>query len=254
MAVQYSFQRVEKKYLLGPEQYEEVRFRLRPWIHEDAFGLHTISSIYYDTPDYQLIRTSLEHPAYKEKLRLRGYRDTAECFPEIKKKYRGVVYKRRIACTPEAWTRFLQGVPVEGQSLQIQAELRQLLRAYPELAPRVYIGYDRIACEGNDDPELRLTFDHRLRARHDALDLSYGDAGRLLLPEGHVVMEVKFPGSAPLWLARLLNECRIYPTSFSKYGTWYLQNCRGEALTIPRAQPAPNALKRKDVALCSAAY
>ena len=39
----------------------------------DEYGLHTICNIYYDTPDYDLIRTSIDKPVYKEKLRLRSY-------------------------------------------------------------------------------------------------------------------------------------------------------------------------------------
>ena len=34
-------------------------------------------------------------------------------------------------------------------------------------------------------------------------------------------MEIKIPGTAPLWLARLLSAGGIYPVSFSKYGTYY---------------------------------
>ena len=66
---------------------------------EDAFGSYTICNIYYDTPDWRLIRASLEKPAYKEKLRVRSYgvpTETDRVFVELKKKFDGVVYKRRI--------------------------------------------------------------------------------------------------------------------------------------------------------------
>ena len=36
-------------------------------------------------------------------------------------------------------------------------------------------------------------------------------------------MEIKIPGAAPLWLARLLSENGVFPTSFSKYGAYYKQ-------------------------------
>ena len=65
----------------------------------DEHGESTICNIYYDTADYRLIRASLEKPAYKEKLRLRSYGVTepgGEVFLELKKKYKGIVYKRRI--------------------------------------------------------------------------------------------------------------------------------------------------------------
>lgn len=226
MAVQYTFRRVEKKYLLTSEQYARLMEQLRFRIHADEFGLHTITSLYYDTPDFQLIRTSLEHPVFKEKLRLRGYTDTALCFPEIKQKYKGVVYKRRIACLPEEWPLILSGQIIDGQSVQIQHEIQQLVQRHPNIAPRSCIAYDRTAYICNDQA-LRITFDQNLRGRGEQLSLSAGSVGTPILAPGEVVMEIKFPGSAPLWLAELLCKQHIFPTSFSKYGRWYFRECAG---------------------------
>ena len=66
----------------------------------DRYGWSTICSLYYDTADYELIRRSLYKPEYKEKLRLRSYgvpNEETQVFPEIKKKARGIVYKRRVS-------------------------------------------------------------------------------------------------------------------------------------------------------------
>ena len=49
-----------------------------------------------------------------------------------------------------------------------------------------------------------------------------------LLPPDTVLMEVKIPGAAPLWLAHLLSELRLFPTSFSKYGTCYREHILNE--------------------------
>lgn len=97
---QLTFERVEKKYLLTPAQLDALAPMLHRHMQIDQYGRHTICNVYYDTPDYRLIRTSLQKPVYKEKLRLRSYGvpgpgDTV--FVELKKKYRGVVYKRRTA-------------------------------------------------------------------------------------------------------------------------------------------------------------
>ena len=97
---QYVFRRVEIKYLLNTAQYLSLLETLRAHGYGlDEFGEHTISNIYYDTLDFSLIRRSLEKPLYKEKLRLRAYGtpgDDSPSFVEIKKKFRGVVYKRRV--------------------------------------------------------------------------------------------------------------------------------------------------------------
>ena len=98
MSDQNVFERVEKKYRLNQKQYRLFLDEAAEKIHMDEYGLHTIRNIYYDTHNYELIRRSIDKPKYKEKLRLRGYgeiRDDSPVFLEIKKKYRGVVYKRR---------------------------------------------------------------------------------------------------------------------------------------------------------------
>lgn len=67
------FNRYEKKYLMPESIYFELRDRLKAYMQEDSYGLHTICNIYYDTADSYLIRKSIEKPVYKEKLRLRSY-------------------------------------------------------------------------------------------------------------------------------------------------------------------------------------
>jgi hypothetical protein len=63
-----TFERIEKKYLLDVAQLRTVQRGLIGHMHPDPFGRSTISSIYYDTDDYRLIRTSLEKPKYKEEV------------------------------------------------------------------------------------------------------------------------------------------------------------------------------------------
>lgn len=93
------FKRYEKKYLLDNEQYRCVKDLLSYNTVPDEYGESIVCNIYYDTPDSLLIRRSLEKPAYKEKFRIRTYgvpNDHSVCFAELKKKYKGVVYKRRL--------------------------------------------------------------------------------------------------------------------------------------------------------------
>ena len=102
MAAIEVFSRVEHKYMINNETYIKLREQLKEYMYEDGFsaegGFYTICNIYYDTDTDELIRKSIEKPVYKEKLRLRSYgradHDT-KVFLEIKKKYKGVVNKRR---------------------------------------------------------------------------------------------------------------------------------------------------------------
>lgn len=220
---QYSFERIEKKYILTQKQEITLIAELEKHMEREIFGLHSVSNIYYDTPDFELARRSVEKPVYKEKFRLRSYGvpdEKSTVFAEIKKKYRGVVYKRRISGTCSEIDLFMRGRNVAGQSRQIQNELSYFLNQWQPV-PAVYIGYDRMALLGREDDGLRVTFDHNLRFRTDKLTLSAGDSGQLILPENPVIMEIKMPAAAPLWLAHLLSENGIAPASFSKYGTYY---------------------------------
>ena len=94
------FERTEIKYLLSYKQFTAIKAFLENYARVDKYGKTRIHNIYFDTQDYKLIRTSLEKPVYKEKLRLRTYGDTNDftnSFIEIKKKYKGIVYKRRVS-------------------------------------------------------------------------------------------------------------------------------------------------------------
>ena len=99
MTIQSCFERYEKKYCLTLSQQRFLLERMTPYMKKDAYGEYTICNIYYDTDDFRLIRASLEKPIYKEKLRVRSYgvpEEDGRVFVELKKKFDGVVYKRRI--------------------------------------------------------------------------------------------------------------------------------------------------------------
>lgn len=233
---QHTFERIEKKYVLTEDKAAQVIDRLAPYMTEDQYGYHTIRNIYYDTPDYTLIRKSLSKPVYKEKFRLRGYSTAADAdvtFAELKKKYRGVVYKRRVAGSGQAIDQLLAGGMLAGEDAQTQREIHWFLNAY-DLIPRVFIGYERDAFFCREDPLLRVTFDRHIRWREDRLTLAEGDAGELILPEDPVVMEVKIAAAAPLWMARAFSELAVYPTTFSKYGVCYLRHIAPFFLTKER--------------------
>ena len=139
---------------------------------------------------------------------------------EIKKKYDHIVYKRRIAMTYAEAQRYLDGGTAPEES-QISHEIDWFLHFYKGIQPAMCICCDRLALFDKYQPELRVTFDSGIRWRMDDLDLSCGSAGAHLLPHDTCLMEIKIPGTTPLWLARALSENAIFPTHFSKYGAAY---------------------------------
>lgn len=221
----YVFKRYEMKYLLTPQQYAAVRAVIAGRLTPDAFGETTIQSIYYDTEDNRLVRASEEKPVFKEKLRLRCYGlndDDRDVFLEMKRKYDGVVYKRRIACKEGGAENFFRG---EASKTQIGRELAYFIRFYGKLSPKMLILCEREAFFEKES-DLRVTFDRNVRYRSTDLNFHTSLAGCPLLPGGTVLMELKTGAALPLWLCRLLSGENIRKQSFSKYGTAYEYECR----------------------------
>jgi SPX domain-containing protein involved in vacuolar polyphosphate accumulation len=225
MNYQDTFKRYEIKYLMSAKQKKELMRSLGKRMTLDCYGRTTIQNIYYDTPDYRLIRTSLEKPVYKEKLRLRSY-GTADAdktvFIEIKKKYDGVVYKRRTSATEREATAYLNyGIKLLGHEDQISKEIEYFRTFYKGLKPAMVISYEREAFFGNEDPDFRVTFDENILWREEDLTLCKNAYGEAILLPGQCLMEVKVAEAIPLWLSIELNRLGIYQTSFSKYGKAY---------------------------------
>ncbi len=223
------FNRYEHKYLIDKETFEKILKVLDEHMDMDSHNKdhtpYTIANIYFDTPDDYLIRTSLAKPEYKEKLRLRAYgvpdRDS-KVFLEIKKKFKGIVNKRRTKLKlDEAYSFITTGKipkPREYMNTQVLHELEYFMKIY-DLNPKVYLAYDRIAYFEKNNTDLRISFDMNIRSRRYDLALEKGDYGEMLLPPDVYLMEIKTSLSKPLWLTKLLTELDIKRSRFSKYGT-----------------------------------
>ena len=72
------FKREEIKYLLTESQYKLFRELTDEYMAVDQYGLTTIYSLYFDTDNDDIIRTSIGKPKYKEKIRLRSYGTPAD--------------------------------------------------------------------------------------------------------------------------------------------------------------------------------
>lgn len=218
--VGYVFKRYELKYLLSDRQYAAVASVISERLRPDEYGETTIQSLYYDSDDFRLVRASIEKPIYKEKLRLRCYGlydGDKDVFLEMKRKYDGIVYKRRIATKEQEIQDIFAG---RAPASQIGREIGYFLSFYPTLSPKVMILYDRSAWQ-DTATDLRVTFDRGVRFRTDGLDCHTSLTGTPLLPPDTVLMECKSGTAFPLWLSHLLCREEIVKTSFSKYGAAY---------------------------------
>lgn len=220
------FRRVEKKYRMTHAQRDALLGCIGQRLTPDEHGRNTICSLYLDTPDHLIIRNSIIARAYKEKLRIRSYGTPGPedlVFLEIKKKYKGVVYKRRERMTLQQAMAYVECGERPCDS-QIMREIDYAMRFYHQPQPAMLIAYERDAYFDADNPNLRITFDMNCRARDDDLRLDADHHGIPLLPPEEIIMEIKTDGAMPLWLAQALSACGILPARFSKYGTAYLRS------------------------------
>lgn len=233
--MQTVFKRKEIKYLITTEQYDSFLRDVMPFIKKDKYFDTAVSSIYFDTNTDVLIRRSIEKPSvYKEKLRLRFYGEPTDCtiaFAEIKKKYKGIVYKRRVVLDREEAETFLLNGCLPKDGSQIVNEIDYMMRYYGGLMPKMAIYYKRKAYVGKENENLRITFDSDVLWRRDLLDLKHTIYGERLLNDGAVILEIKCVGAMPLWLTSVLHKHKIYPTGYSKYGRAYITNLQKGLIT-----------------------
>jgi hypothetical protein len=242
------FKRIETKYVIDEARYKHITEFLLKYMNYDEYNaggkFYTIANIYYDTVDNHIIRTSVAKPKYKEKLRLRAYGvpelDT-KVYLELKRKYRGIVFKRRITLPlVDAYefikTRKLKKFENPEKKLkyvqqQVYKELQHALHYYDPV-PAIYLAYDRVAffgkpqAEGGPGRDLRISFDFNVRTRRENTGLELGDHGEQLLQPGQYILELKGGGILPRWLLDYFAEHNMVRCSFSKYGNEYKRYMR----------------------------
>lgn len=216
-----TFERVEHKYLLTKHDANMLYSQIKDYIQDDMYPQYSLHNIYLDSSDYTMISRSIEGPQYKEKLRIRSYGDPDEnsfIYVEMKKKYAGIVYKRRIQIKENELCDFLNGSLTFDN--QILHEIEYMEHIYHP-SPKIFIGYDRRAFQGKYENDVRITFDTNIRYRLDHLSLHDDYPDEYLLRNDQCLLEVKVKDRYPLWLSHALTSMHLTRTSFSKYGTIY---------------------------------
>lgn len=257
------FKRCEKKYLIDATQRRTIEVTARQFMSPDDYGQTLVTSVYLDTPDRSIIARSLEKPVYKEKLRIRAYgREdgtalvflcqhgfvaarafygdmllAVPAFFELKKKYKGIVYKRRVRMSLMGAWALAHGASYEAAmttyplacvkgsdplthhptiDAQIAHEIEAALGRYDGLEPSAAILCWRVAwAPRGEADEPRITFDDELCY----IDFAAGDpVVRPILEPATSVMEIKASAALPHWVTDALSSLHVYPQSFSKYG------------------------------------
>lgn len=219
------FRRIEKKYMITKNQYLRLKEIINKKMIEDEHGKSSICNIYLDTEQFDLIRHSITKPVYKDKVRLRSYNVPdmdSTVYLEIKRKYNGVVGKRRIEMKLREFYEYMNNKNSFAEGGQVKRELLYYFQFY-NLKQTMYISYDREAYYDKFDSDFRITFDSNILARNYDLELEKGIYGTNILEKDYYIMEIKTLGSIPIWLVKILDEFMLCPYSFSKYGEAYTQ-------------------------------
>ena len=226
------FMRDEKKYLITTDKAAVLQMQLARHMTIDRLSEYLVQNIYFDTDSWDIIRESIEKPLYKEKLRLRFYdqfNSLSKGYLELKKKYEGIVYKRRMAFPlNHLKTRGVREI-VSNDDSQISREISFFLQNNP-VYEKIYLAYKRIAYNGVEEKDFRVTFDRDVIFSIIKPDINAGkllnfnfhsECSRQPLNHNQIIMEIKAAGAIPMWFTRTLSELKIFPVSISKAGTCY---------------------------------
>ena len=259
MQTQETFKRVEDKYRVTREQACEVINRLNDHICPDLYFQYTVHSIYYDSPDCNLVVSGLAGGSYKAKVRMRGYNEvsgTSPVFIETKKKYENIVYKKRLQMPKDEAFPYMASRSTQETESNIAKEIGYMKEHYG-LVPKVLISYDRICFAAKNEQDVRVTFDSGIRYRLGCLDDLNDNGTELPLGGDEVMLEIKAMDRYPMWLTKTLSDMKLRRTSFSKYAAIY-QKHRTEmvppAVYNPSYETVPAFIPAKENTLCSLPY
>lgn len=237
--LQTKFKRIETKFIITEELYAQLLEDFKPYLQADDYAHSTITNVYFDNLDFQMIQDSIARLNGREKIRVRTYdaqpHDDSEVFLEIKKKDGEVGYKYRTTSTARQVLEFITTGRADHEldDEQLAVEMPRLIERYGTIQPMMYISYSRYSLKGIEDSKVRVTFDSDLLYRTENVSLTDGFYGHHLVDEGHMIMEIKVPGSYPDWMAAILDKHVLVNQSFSKYGTAFRKTMAEKGVIIP---------------------
>ncbi|MFA7674409.1 MAG: polyphosphate polymerase domain-containing protein [Clostridia bacterium] len=223
------FNRYEEKYIMNSEQFKAFLHKAdiyaKPDEHCTNGDMYSVTNIYFDNDNYDLVRMSNQKPYYKQKVRLRGYSGIKPedfVYLEVKKKVGGLVNKRRTCITLREAADYIDlgRIPRRISNMQVFNELDYLFSLY-DLKPKMMLCYDRIAYNSKGGHDIRITVDNNIRFKKSGINMC-DTAGLIKLTDDDTwIVEIKTGDSIPLWCTRILSEMDVISSSFSKYGNAY---------------------------------
>lgn len=217
--------RFEFKYCLALGPYHRLRSDLVPHAAPDPFsqrapnGRYFVRSLYYDTADFHAYVEKLTGEQSRIKLRVRTYaRSEASCewvSVELKTRRGDRVLKFGTHIAQARYECFRRTGSFGEPREPVLEDFERLARLRA-LAPCVLVDYEREALIPRRRDEVRITFDHAVRARR-AKALYPARAFERSTAPGCVILEIKTPGQVPEWLERIARRHGLKARPHSKY-------------------------------------
>jgi SPX domain protein involved in polyphosphate accumulation len=203
---------------------------LEPFVELDPFaarrpsGRYEISSIYLDTDRFRLCDETLGGQRDRYKLRIRAYTDRPDdpVFFEVKTRRDRKIAKQRARVRRADMFKLFQTGELSTANMSSRevgfydafvAKMRWI-----DAHPKVIVRYEREAYHGKYDDEVRVTFDRQIRGMAvGELAPFFAEGMWNHVESRRVVVELKFNGKYPPWLAAAIRLFRLERISYSKY-------------------------------------
>lgn len=233
MADQLQTQRLELKYIVPEELIKRVRDFVRPHLVLDPFGQsqpdlsYPVHSLYLDSQNFALHQSTINGDRNRYKLRIRFYenRPGAPVFLEIKRREDNAIYKERCAVARDGVQDVAAGrlplrehlanpTPGSEHALQNFTKLVNSLRA----GPVAHVSYRREAWSTPDCNRCRVTFDRNVTTSpENSYRFDPGHHNPVSVFGPAIVLELKFTGRFPRWMADMVRIFGLRQCSAAKY-------------------------------------
>lgn len=212
--------RHEEKYICSDKQLLLLEHRLKNFLPVDSNQKeddYLIRSLYLDTMEDKFYHESLNGVYKRSKYRIRFY-DLNSDFLRLERKDTIGALKSKTSqvCTKDWVDSYLETGKLADDEHPLLKELHILNRA-EGLRPIAVIDYSRKAFV-YETGNIRITFDRNISCSHNVAGVF--DKNLVLtpvMPYGKHVLEVKYDGILPGYIARIVESACLERVSFSKY-------------------------------------
>jgi SPX domain protein involved in polyphosphate accumulation len=212
---QTQIDRHEKKYLLPVDQVtrakEIILANTKPDEHADHYMANTM---YWDSEGLSLYKSSVEQAPIRFKLRARWYGDD-KIWLEIKRREDNYTKKSRLSMPATVLDDWANGKVDTSSQL-----VREFVKAIFEIGakPILLVRYNRQAFDGNG-AYTRITIDDNIQWQpvHGLNIKGAADQWKDIDLNGQSVVECKYAGEMPIWMATMVEELKLVSIRYSKY-------------------------------------